>query len=46
VEHLEERVNTESVGEYVKDLREEFARVFTGAESPVAGLIASTASST
>jgi len=38
VRHLEDRVNTESLGEYVKDLREEFVRVFMGAESPVEGL--------
>ena len=38
VRHLEERVNTETLGEYVKDLREEFVRMFMGAESPVEGL--------
>lgn len=38
VKQLEERVNTESLGEYVKDLREEFVRMFMGAESPVEGL--------
>lgn len=38
VKHLEARVNTESLGEYVKDLREEFVKVFMGAESPVEGL--------
>jgi Zn-finger nucleic acid-binding protein len=38
VKQLEQRVNTESLGEYVKDLREEFVKMFMGAESPVEGL--------
>jgi Zn-finger nucleic acid-binding protein len=33
LKHLEKRVNSETVGEYLDDLREEFIEIFSGAES-------------
>jgi Zn-finger nucleic acid-binding protein len=35
VAHLDEMVNTQSVGDYLKDIRDEFLEIFAGPEDPL-----------